>query len=157
VDLIPASREEVQGLLGAVRPLEKSLLTGIAEYHLGGAVYETMDGEKPDAKTCKEAAAHFARASAEFKQTLKGVQAIIVAAKKMKGNKAFITRMDDLVKILERLEKHTSAMAKDTGSGELAQAEDCYAAASDLARLSFRIQENAHAYRLKMAGKAARK
>ena len=154
MDLIPASREEVQDLLAAVRPLEKSLLTGIAEYHLGGAVYETMDGEKPDAKTCKEAALHFERASAEFIQTRKGVQGIMAEAKKVKGTKAFMGRMDDLVKILERLEKHTSAMAKDTGKGA-AQAEDCYAAASDLARLSLRIQENAHAYRLKMASKPA--
>jgi hypothetical protein len=28
-------------------PVEKSLHTGTAEHHLGGAIYEAVDGDKP--------------------------------------------------------------------------------------------------------------
>lgn len=151
--MIQASREEAKILEAAMRPVEKSLHTGIAEYHIGGAIYETLDEEKPEAKTCEKAAKHFLNATAEFKNSRLGVQAIMDKAKKMKGNQAFMIRMGDLVNVLESLEKNTSAMANSTKNGKMADAENCYAAASDLAKLAVRMQENAHAFRLKMAVK----
>jgi len=157
VELIPTSRAEVQTLQTELRPVEKSLHTGIAEYHLGGAVYETMDGDKPDAETCKAAAPHFAKAAAEFKKSREIVRAAMTKAEKLAGNEAFMTRMDDLAKILDGLERNTTAMADSTGGGKMAAAESCYAAAADLAKLATRMQENAHAFRLKMAARNAPK
>lgn len=151
--MIPASRAEVTAIQKELRPAETVLHNAIAQYHLGGAIYEGMDGDNPDPDTIKKAAPHFEMAAAGFKKSREITQKATKNAELLRGSEAFVKRMGEGVKILESLEANTQAMADQMKGGKLAGAENCYAAASDLTRLATRMQENAHAYRLRMAAK----